>query len=243
MRKRLVLIGLGTLAIVVGMAAFAANTAEWVNVLAHVEKEIQLACVDEEGLVVRDDAGVIQDCDYGTVFPQSQHTKRVELTLSRSYLEGNHDVIAIAFDVLWECKLADEFAPASETNPCRNEEGGDLDGNIRDYISVASDNDASCFRQRDVGPGPGSGFEDGGAAQLEYLNSGVLNENQMKCFYTLTLDVPACAGHVNPETDPDPAATLLDCNEDFEGDDPQQWDVSADLGDNFKVQVFGVLED
>jgi hypothetical protein len=233
------LIGAASLALMVGLAGFAANTAEWVNVLAHVEKEIQLACVDDEGLVSRDTAGNILDCDYGVVFPENPHTLRVELTLSDSFFDQEVKS-GVLFDVFWECKLVDEFAPPSTANPCRetlpDTDPLNLDGSIRDYIVVSAEEGEGCLDELATGPGSGT---PGTGAEIDYIGSGGLDQDaQLKCHYVLTFTPPACEGHLNLLTDPAGDPLTVECDEDTTSDDPQDWDISADLGDNFKVQVY-----
>ena len=105
MKKRLILGGLGLMAILVGLATFAANTAQWVNVHARVEKEIEVACVRLDratGIYVVDP----ERCDYGVTFPQNIHEKVVEVALSNSFY--NQDVKSdVLYWVLWECKQYD----------------------------------------------------------------------------------------------------------------------------------------
>jgi hypothetical protein len=253
-------------AVFIGLAGFAANTAEWVNVVAHVEKEIAVACVDPDGyggFVVTDPVdGPIKtgrgDCNFGTVLPQEENlTKIVEVTASKSFIAQDR-VSNVNFDVLWECKLADPsqlFNPNTivilnghETrNICRENldevNPNKLDDNIRDHVQVVP-NDPGCLLQGpfDVPPVP-----EGGPAEIENLGRGQVGDEQEKCFYRLVLTVPACEGHLNPNTDPNGADALMvpppptdntiPCNEDTSSDDPQEWDISADLGDDFKIQV------
>ena len=256
-------------AVFIGLAGFAANTAEWVNVVAHVEKEIAVACVDPDGyggFVVTDPVdGPIKtgrgDCNFGTVLPQEENLmKLVEVTASKSFLAQDR-VLNVNFDVLWECKLPDPTKLASpdiigdfngdgiiERNICREDIENvnnplQLDDNIRDHIQVIAP-DPGCLLQGpfDVPPVP-----EGGPAEIENLGRGQVGDEQEKCFYRLVLTVPACEGHLNPNTDPNGADALMvpppptdntiPCNENTSSDDPQEWDISADLGDDFKIQV------
>jgi hypothetical protein len=232
------LIGAAAIALIVGVGGFAANTAEWVNVLAHVEKEIQLACVDGEGLVSRGPDGEVLDCDFGVVFPQESYELLIELGLSDSFFDQDLKS-GVLFDVFWECKLQDEFAPPSATNVCRDTlpdtDATSLDDNIREYIRVTQT--VGC---RVTGGTPGSGAANGQGAEIEYIGSGSLDElTRPKCTFHLALTGPACTGHLNTSTDPASDPRDVACDEDTSSDDPQDWDISADLGDNFKIQVYG----
>jgi hypothetical protein len=256
MRKRFLLFGMAVGAIMLGLAGFAANTAQWVNVTAHVEKEIEMACVDPtqtatntppyttSGYLVDEDG-----CAYGTVFPQTDRTKTVEVTLSRSFFDQD-TYSTVQFDVYWECKLVHEDALAEPDeedpnyNPCRDDPNytgttpPPLDGNIRDYVDVDAIED--CL-DPDSADGPG------GAAELEKLGDGSVQTGRPKCFYTLTFHVPYCIGHYNPNTDSTEGFDYdgVDC--DFTTaaggteNDPQDWEHSTDLGDTFKIQVTGFV--
>lgn len=250
MKKRLILASLGVMAILVGLAAFAANTAQWVNITARVEKEIAVACVDSTT------AHQVTDCGFGTVFPQNGEEKLVEVALSHSfYLQTQKS--AVKYWVLWECKLQDETKPAQPDpeepnyNPCREDISDTsyvldpvkgwvhsnplkLDDNIRDYVTVTAG--AGCLAAYD---GPKDG-----PAKLEGLGDGIIdNTTTPKCFYHLAFAPPACEGSYNPATDPLPASKVVACNEKTSDKDPQKWDVWTDLGDNFKIQVWGYTLD
>jgi hypothetical protein len=236
MKKRLILAGLGVVVVLVGVAAFAANTAQWVNVTAHVEKEIAVACVDDSITPPE-----VTDCDFGTVFPQNVEQRVVEVAISNSFTEQTTKS-DITYWVLWECKLVDEAAPAQPDptlpgyNPCReNLPATDplhLDGNIRDYIEVtggAGCLNAETFPEPAINP-----------AELKGIGDGTIDRTvTTKCFYHLRFTPPACAGAYNPNTDPAPAAKVVTCNVNEDAADPQEWDVSTDLGDIFKIQVNG----
>ena len=272
MRKRILLLGAAIGALFIGLAGFAANTAEWVNVVAHVEKEIELACVDANGnaTLAMPDAKIptgVGDCNFGTSFPEEARTMHVELTLSRSFLAQDRTDV-VAYDILWECKLPDPSVPfgtlgdfngdgVDEVNICReNLDNVDnvlkLDGNIRDFVKVyhggilagtaTSDN---CFRGQTT---PGSGFAEGGNAELDFLDRGVFNTaiDQVKCVYELRFTVPACEGHWNPNTDPGTDPTDVACQDNIDEanpGDPQLWEHWADLGDDFKIQVWGLTDE
>jgi hypothetical protein len=241
MKKRLILASLGVMAILVGVAAFAAYTAQWVNITARVEKDIAVACVDTSV-----SPPTATDCNFGVVFPENTEEKVVEVALSNSFY--NQDVKSnVEFWALWECKLMDETLPPSATNPCREDivdpnfvfdpvEGKwvhsnplKLDGNIRDYIAVNAGN--GCI---DTYDGP-----TGGPAKLEGIGDGLIDKDVTpKCLYHLRLQPPACAGSYNPLTDPLPLSTVVACNAVTTDPDPQKWDEWVNLGDNFKIQVY-----
>ena len=221
MKKRLILAGLGAVVILAGLATFAANTAQWVNITAHVEKEIAVACVDDAT------TPTVVECGFGTVFPQNVEEKVIEVAISKSFYDQTvkSDVL---YWVLWECKLQDPTKLASSTNRCL-EDVGKLDDNIRKYIKVSASL-ATCLSTY-TGP-------IGGAAELEGIGDGVIDRDvQKKCFYHLTFTPPACEDSYNPNTDPKPAAGVVACHKNTTDPDPQKWDVYTDLGDDFKIQV------
>jgi hypothetical protein len=240
-KKRLFLAGLGVMAILVGLAAFSAYTAQWVNITARVEKDIAVACVDTSTT-----PPTVTDCDFGVVFPQNTEEKVVEVALSNSFY-NQEQKSNVEFWALWECKLQDETEPPSATNPCRedivdtryvyDEEEGKwvhsnplkLDDNIRKYITV---NAASgCF---DSYTGPTDG-----PAKLQGIADGTIDTDVTpKCLYHLKFNPPACTGSYNPLTDPAPASKVVDCNAVTTDDDPQKWDEWVNFGDNFKIQVY-----
>jgi hypothetical protein len=255
------LFGLGAIALLVGLTGYAANTAEWVNVVAHVEKEIAVACVERVGTVwvvtdAQPNAEIPTgrgDCNYGNVFPQEQDLlKVVEVAASQSFLAQDR-VLNVNFDVLWECKLPDPGQLYDGTGEAKDYNGDGivernicreqienlnnplrLNGNIRDHITVTAD--AGCLLQ---GPFDIPQIPEGGPAKIDNLGRGQVGDEGVKCFYYLSLDVPACSGHLNPNTDPGTDPRTIRCNEDVGDPDPQKWDISANLGDDFKIQVVG----
>jgi hypothetical protein len=252
-KKRLVLAGLGVMTILVGVAMFAANTAQWVNVTAHVEKEIELACVQlVDGEWVVDPNG----CDFGVVFPQNQHEQDVELTLSNSFT--NQDVKSgVQFHVLWECKQDEtDWDEDGDTTECRydledvieyNEvhgkymhpgypAEGPLDGNLRDFVSIEAED--RCLNDLEEGEALGPFDKD-----ILELGEGGISTSLPKCFYHLVLVPPACEGSFNPFTDPAPAPQTVECHEITDSADIQDWDRFVELGDNFKIQVVGFTLD
>jgi hypothetical protein len=252
MRKKLILGFLGLAVIVAGIAVFAANTAQWVNVKARVEKEIEVACVvsDGEGGYVVDPDG----CDFGVTFPQNIHEKVVEVALSNSFYNQT-DKSDVLYWVLWECKQYSDGrdldgngvpdcrvdAPQPHTIVYDPDEGkyvhGDeeLDGMIRDYITVTP-SDPSCLSDYN---GPTFNVK-----HIEGIGNGLVDRDvQPKCFYHLALTPPACEGHFNPYTDPAPAPETIPCHEITTDPDPQNWDRFAELGDDFKIQVYGFSYD
>jgi hypothetical protein len=227
MIKRLILAGLGAVVILAGLATFAANTAQWVNVTAHIEKEIAVACVDDSV-----SPPTVTSCAFGTVFPQNVEEKVIEVAISKSFTDQTikSDVM---YWVLWECKLQDPTKLASATNKCLEDPSvGKLDGNIRDYIQVtagAGCMDPSTFPVPMVNPAKLAGIADGTIDRTV----------TKKCLYHLKFTPPACEGSYNPNTDPAPAPKVVKCHENTTDKDPQKWDVYTDLGDDFKIQVNG----
>ncbi len=253
MKKRLI-IGFSALVLVVaGIAVFTANTAQWVNITAHVEKEIEIACVDTDGFV--------RDCDFGVVFPQNLHERIVEVTLSNSF--ENQDIKSgVLYRIYWECKQdVDDWDDDQDVLECRTDledrvefnddhgkwshpgffEGisGPLDGNLRDFITIQPSSD-TCFSEYD-----GGDFFFG--KDIEGLANGRVSVVASKCFYNLFFLPPTCEGHFNPFTDPAPGVDPNDpdtwpptvpCHEILDSPDPQDWDRFWEGGDNFKIQVY-----
>lgn len=251
MKKRLLLGGLGVMALLVGLATFAANTAQWVNVEARVEKEIEVACVVpilEGGAIIGYEVDP-DGCQFGVVFPENIHEKLVEVTLSNSFF--NQTVkSSVKYWVLWECKqYADGRDDDGDTIPdCRVDAEHDdddlvystthgkwmhadeeLDGLIRDYTTLSTT--ATCLNDYE-----GPDFD---VKHIEGLGNGAVSFANPKCFYDLIFTPPACEGSVNPTTDPNPAAKVVDCHNITDDPDPQNWDRFVDLGDDFKIQVYG----
>jgi hypothetical protein len=247
MVKRIILGFVGLAIVVAGIAIFAANTAQWVNIHARVEKEIEVACVDGDGNAV--------SCDFGVTFPQNIHEKVVEVTLSNSFY--NQDVKSdVLYWVLWECKQfsdgrdldADTIPDCrvdvehDDDNLCYDPNEGkwvhcdeELDGMIRDYITVTPSH-ATCLSTYN---GP-----TGLPKHIEGIGNGLVDRDaQPKCLYHLAFTPPACEGHFNPYTDPAPAPTTIPCHEVTDDPDPQEWDRFAELGDDFKIQVYGFSYD
>lgn len=246
-----VILGLTALVLVgAGVASFSAFTAQWVNIQARVEKEIEIACVvfdTNTGTYVVDPDG----CDFGVTFPENIHEKVVEVTLSNSFY--NQDVKSdVLYWVLWECKQYSDGRDADgDTIPdcrvdaptphdlCYNADHGKwencdeaLDGMIRDYIMVTP-SDPSCLSAY-IGPN----FN---VKHIEGIGNGVVDRDvQPKCFYHLAYTPPACEGHMNPQTDPRGGTSpTIPCHEMTDDPDPQEWDRFAELGDDFKIQVYG----
>jgi len=238
-----VILGLTALVLVgAGVAAFSANTAQWVNVHARVEKEIEVACVLADGTIDPD------GCEFGVVFPENVHEKLVEVTLSNSFFNQD-EKSSVLYWVMWECKQYDPERDLNEDGigDCRvdaptphsivYDEGekkyvhGDqeLDGGIRDYIDISTT--ASCLRTP-------SDYEGSTAKHIEAIGNGSVSLAAPKCFYDLIFTPPACAGHWNPITDPLADPTEIDCHEITTSDDPQDWDRFAEVGDEFKIQVY-----
>ena len=136
MRNKIIVGILGLAIVVAGIIAFAAFTAQIVNLTARVEKEIELEVVtcelvpfeipnplfgepgEPEFIPNTDpDVGKIDPAtcekgsgDYGVVLPQTAQDKIIELTLSKSFFKQDR-FFDVQFDLLWECKQSpnDDF--------------------------------------------------------------------------------------------------------------------------------------
>jgi hypothetical protein len=249
MKKRLILAGLGVMAILVGLAAFAANTAQWVNVQARVEKEIEVACVKKVPGSVPPKYEVDKNgCAFGVVFPENTHEKLVEVALSNSF-KNQSLKSSVKYWVLWECK---QYEPDRDVNKdgipdCRVDapkphtlkydatEGKwvhadqELDAGIRDYIDISTT--VTCLKT----PSSYAGRTD---KHVQGVGDGLVSLANPKCLYDLIFTPPACKGHWNPITDPLPNPKEIDCHEVTTDPDPQKWDRFADMGDEFKIQVY-----
>ena len=168
MAKKLIVGILGLGVVVAGIAGFAAFTAQIVNLEAHVEKEIEFAAVKD--CTTNPKTGDIECTettgDFGTVIPQAEYNKRVELTLSKSFVDNvNQPKFGdVHFDLLWECKqdgtkdkwdnsktnaegkytdlLVDKFPDCRDNLPHTDvtHPKNELDANLRDFVSQISSN-------------------------------------------------------------------------------------------------------
>ena len=256
MLKRIILGLMGLAIVATGVASFSAFTAQWVNVHARVEKEIEVACVVSNGA-----GGYVVDpdgCDFGVTFPENIHEKNVEVALSNSFYNQNvkSDVL---YWVLWECKQYSDGRDADGDGipDCRvdvadpsadlyyNDEHGKwmhedeaLDGMIRDYI-IVTPSDPSCLSTY-TGPDFDVKYIEPVDLENNRGNGVVDRDTQPKCFYHLAYTPPACEGHMNPQTDPRGGnSPTIPCHEITTDPDPQEWDRFAEIGDDFKIQVYG----
>ena len=266
MAKKLILGVLGLGIVVAGIGAFAAFTAQIVNLEAHVEKEIEIAAVKDCEVVELDVICSGDTGNYGTVIPQELYDKQIEVTLSKSFLSGQDKFDDVVFAVLWECKqfadgldLEDNLNPVDTTSPdgfpdCKYRVGLDhdmdhpnneLDDLLRNYATIVPDEDRCLSADPPFGLTytkvlPPEMF-------IDLVGFGVIdrsvNELGQKCFYTIKLLAPPCAGEFNEFTDPlfDPnnPVKTIECHFDDGGGsgDPQDWEHFADIGDEFKIQV------
>lgn len=145
---------LAALAIVAGVTAFAAFTAQMVNVTARVEKDIAV-----EPVLCEKPADINTPCfvdpdggDFGVVLPQEFYKKTIELTLSNSFFDQTR-FFNLLFDVLWECK---QFS--DERDDINNLAGidNDLDGQIDEDPIGLGDEDGDGLVDEDP-PGRGTG--------------------------------------------------------------------------------------
>lgn len=269
MAKKLILGVLGLGIVVAGIGAFAAFTAQIVNLEAHVEKEIEIAAVkncvlDSTGLdiICEEDSG-----NYGTVIPQELYDKQIEVTLSRSFLDGQTIFDDVVFAVLWECKqFADGLDLEDNLNPvvggsgpdgfpdCKYRGGdmthnllhpnGELDDLLRNHAQILADEPSRCLT---AAPPVGLSYTKflEPRMYIELEGFGVIDRTitdiGKKCFYTVKLLAPPCSGEFNAFTDPNSVPGVIvktvDCHFDRPTDDPQTWEHFADIGDEFKIQV------
>jgi len=264
MRKKLIVGILGLAIVVAGIAAFAAFTAQIVNLEAHVEKEIEVAAVKDCRTV---DLDIVCDAttgNYGTVIPQELYDKDIEVTLSKSFVEGQTKFNDVVFAVMWECKqngtdddwdnlsfdlngkyddpTPDGFPDCRDNLPHTDplHPNGELDDNLRNYASVVT-LQTNCLTED-----PPAGVADGSLKpaekEVQLLGFGTIfkgSDLTKKCFYQVKLLAPPCEGEFNPFTDPNgPEVKTIKCHfDDGHSLDPQEWEHSADIGDDFKIQV------
>jgi len=282
-RRKLILLVLGLVTVVGGMAAMSAFTAQMVNLQARVEKDIAV----EPIICTAPDFGAdyTKPCfidptggNYGVTLPQEVYDKEIEVTLSNSFLQQNK-FFDLAYDIDWECKQFSDLrdlvnnitgALVPDGFPDCREQGLDdricavdtsvppdgvpdilrhcdpekLDGNIRGHIIMNPKADSDRCDTDDLGePTPGPAWDD---KKIEYVTTGILNKASRKCRYELKFEAPPCIGGYNPYTDPSGhVPTPIACHKgDLNTDgnvalvDPQDIDEFADLGDEFKIQVF-----
>ena len=265
MAKKLILGVLGLGIVVAGIGAFAAFTAQIVNLEAHVEKEIEIAAVKDCKTVDLDVVCTEDSGNFGTVIPQELYDKEIEVTLSKSFLDGQTIFDDVVFAVLWECKqFADGLDLEQNLKPvagvidgdgfpdCRYRVGqdhdmahpaGELDDLLRNYAQIVPDVDRCLTKTPPLGLTyikalPPEMF-------IDLVGFGLIdrsvNELGQKCFYTIKLLAPPCEGEFNEFTDPlfDPnnPVKTIECHFDRPTDDPQTWEHLADIGDEFKIQV------
>ncbi|MDO8615491.1 MAG: hypothetical protein Q7T33_07100 [Dehalococcoidia bacterium] len=252
MTKRLIVALLGVVVVGAGMAVFAANTAQWVNVQARVEKEIEIACVVRGPTGGPDWVVHPNNCDFGVVFPENLHERNVEVTTSNSFQNNQQYKSAILYWLLWECKQYSDGRDldGDDVGDCRVDaptphgltydtseakwvhSDEELDDGIRDYINIVPSS-AACSSTY---TGPTFGVK-----HIEGIYDGTVTWTAPKCFYDLHFSPPACTGHWNPQTDPGTDPKEVDCEEVTFDRDPQKWDRWADIGDDLKIQVYDFL--
>jgi hypothetical protein len=125
----------------------------------------------------------------------------------------------------------------------------ELDDNLRKYIdvlravSIVGFDTSFCL---DRVPPVGTGSRHTPTVfdvdkEIELIGDGELTRSASKCIFQIKLLAPPCEQGYNPYTDPDPKAVPVDCHEiDTIGvGDPQDIEVFTDIGDDFKIQVYG----
>ena len=133
-----------------------------------------------------------------------------------------------------------------------------LDGSLRDHVAILPLLGSNCFT---ADPGDPNNPDDPPNTprplekDVEYVATGFLDKVDHKCRYELKLFVPPCEGSFNEFTDPHPLGDLVDqiqpipchlADKDRDGipglRNPQDFDEFADLGDDFKIQVYAHSE-
>ncbi len=234
MRKRILLVLVGTALVVAGIAAFSAFTAQIVNLTAHVEKEIEFSAVTNcttspvtGNIVCHETSG-----SYGTVIPEEEYDKLVEVTLSNSFRDRQNQTRFgdVHFDLLWECKqelngvgpldnwnnltkgpdgkytdpTPDGFPDCLEDIP-GGAPGAPLDDNLRNFVSLISSNAPTrCeFPAEHTFDHPAKLPSE---KEVTFIKHGVLIDDgtdfSAKCLYTVKLLAPPCSDSFNPFTDP-----------------------------------------
>ncbi len=210
------------------------------------------------------------DGGYGTVIPQEEYDKLFEVTLSKSFRDDENQTKFgdVHFDLLWECKQErDGHRPSDQWNnssvgangkydtpgadgwpDCLNRiphsdpshPNGELDDNLRKYVSVVSGSPAG---RCEIGDTHADQSIRPRQKEVEFIWHGNLidgvTDESGKCFYTVKLLAPPCSDSFNPFTDPNgPNVKTIECHfVDNESADPQEWERFADIGDDLKVQV------
>jgi len=255
MLKKITIGLVGIAVVAAGIAAFAAFTAQMVNLEAHVEKEIELSAVRDCGPDDPNTPQVGPTCvattgDFGTILPQRLYDKFIELTLSKSFFD-QRGVTDVKFDVLWECKQieppqdsnGDGFDdcrvvdPSNPNAPLTHSDPQHLDDLLRKYVEQITTNNVDACLKATQGSNPS---KLPAAKYVEKIGSGVLDRNVLhKCFYQIKLRAPVCDDSFNKATDPLPADLIktIKCHLVRPNDDIQTWERFADIGDEFKIQV------
>ena len=140
------------------------------------------------------------------------------------------------------CAIDLDDPPDGKADTVRHCDPLKLDGNLRDHIAITEFlNPDVCLTDR--GPNVPTPEE----KKVEYVGTGFLDKTDHKCRYELKLFAPPCEGSLNPFTDPriglvtsSVKCHLADKDRDGNPDlrNPQDFDEFADLGDDFKIQVW-----
>lgn len=129
--------------------------------------------------------------------------------------------------------------------------GPELDGRIRDHAAVSAFPAVGFPNPFCLDKNAASGSEKffNFAKDLQFLGQGIVDNSPglTKCFYQIKLDAPPCIQGFNPWTDPrggnnapeDERKTPIDCHTNRNSvTDPQDIETFAQLGDEFKIQVY-----
>jgi len=148
------------------------------------------------------------------------------------------------------CPIDLDVPPDGKADTVRHCDPLKLDGNIRDHITVTEFlNPARCLTDDPgvAGTNNPPNTPRPTIKKVGYVGTGFLDKTDHKCRYELKLFAPPCEGSLNPFTDPriNFVKSTVVCHladKDRDGvpslRNPQDFDEFADLGDDFKIQVW-----
>jgi len=211
MRKALILI-LGLMMVVSGVAAVSAYEAHLINVTAHVENALT---VDTTAL------------DFGTVFPQEQFDKKRIIELSTSALAELNDAAGGALNQV-KYQVYGEWKPApSGVTPTPSVVGSDTKIYYpwMWFLKVAIDATPTATIGTPTVTAPGA---------QALFPVGTLKSGNTSDELSIRLDVPVFASFYNALTDPKPSPVIIPTSE--PGYNPNGMDYGIDL----KIQVIDI---
>ena len=121
----------------------------------------------------------------------------------------------------------------------------ELDDNIRQHIAITiagavGVGDGDRCKNLTALRGSNDQFDDD--KEIDWIAGGIVDKTNKKCFWIFKLNAPPCIQGYNQYTDPDPQVTPIFCHTIDTGDpqvgNPQDLETFADLGDDFKIQVW-----